>query len=65
MRSVGIPTGFWPPTIYRDGEGLKSIARQPSQRVPMYLLLSVFGFRDGAPPVSMKVDYVRIYLPPS
>ncbi len=50
-------------TIYRDGEALKSIARQSSQRSPMYLLLSVFGFRDGAPPVSMKIDYARIYLP--
>lgn len=51
-------------TLYRDGEALKTIARQPAQRVPMYLLLSVFGLRDGAPPVSLKADYVRVYTPP-
>lgn len=51
-------------TIYRDGQSVQRIARLPSQRVPMYLLLSLFGNGPHAPPATMQVDYVRVWTAP-
>ena len=48
-------------TVYRDGEAIVTIARQPSQRVPMYILLSLFGNVPKPPTATMEVDYVRVY----
>ena len=50
-------------TIWRDGAPIQRIARLPSQRVPLYLLLSIFGNQKNAPPATMQVDYVRVYTP--
>ncbi len=51
-------------TIYRDGAPVQRIARLPSQHVPMYLLLSLFGNGPHAPPATMQVDYVRLWTAP-
>ena len=51
-------------TIWRDGAPVQRIARLPSQRVPMYLLLSLLGNQTHAPPATMQVDYVRIWSAP-
>jgi hypothetical protein len=51
--------------FYYDQKEMARIARLPEQRVPMYLLLSVFGnpTQPIIEPATMKVDYVRIYAP--
>jgi hypothetical protein len=51
-------------TIWRDGAPVQRIARLPSQRVPMYLLLSLFGAQAHAPPATLQVDYVRVWTAP-
>ena len=50
---------------YVDGREVARIARLPSQRAPMYVLLSLFE-NAAAPvrtPAAMQVDYVRVYTP--
>ena len=49
-------------TVYRDGKPLKTIARLPAQRVPLYLLISLFGNKNP-PPATLKVDWARVYEP--
>ena len=51
-------------TIWRDGAPVQRIPRPPSQRIPMYLLLSLFGNQAHAPAATMQVDYVRIWTAP-
>lgn len=50
-------------TVFRDGKQLGTIARQPLQRRPLYLLLSLFGFAGEPPAADVQVDYVRVYTP--
>jgi hypothetical protein len=51
--------------FYYDRKEIGRIARLPEQRVPLYMLLSVFG-NPTQPvieqPAVMLVDYVRVYL---
>lgn len=49
--------------FYYDRKELGRINRLPEQRVPLYLLLSVFGnpTQPVIEPATMKVDYIRIY----
>ena len=54
------PTAF---TVWRDGAPVQTIPRQPRQRTPMYLLVSLFG-NDAPAPAAVKVDYVRVYAAP-
>ncbi|MET0660069.1 MAG: family 16 glycosylhydrolase [Steroidobacteraceae bacterium] len=51
--------------FYYDRKEICRIARLLEQRVPMYLLLSVFGnpTQPLIEPATMQVDYVRIYAP--
>lgn len=51
--------------FYYDGKELARIARLPEQRVPLYLLLSLFGnpAQPVIEPATMKVDYIRLYVP--
>jgi len=49
--------------FYYDRKEIARIARLPEQRVPLYLLLSVFGnpTQPLIEPATLKVDYIRIY----
>lgn len=52
--------------FYYDRVEISRVQRIPDQRVPLYLLLSVFG-NPTQPlieqPATMRVDYIRIYTP--
>jgi Glycosyl hydrolases family 16 len=49
--------------FYYDKKELARIERLPEQRVPLYMLLSVFGnpTQPVIQPATMLVDYVRVY----
>jgi hypothetical protein len=49
--------------FYYDSMELARIERLPEQRVPLYLLLSVFGnpTQPIVEPAAMLIDYVRVY----
>ena len=52
-------------TLFRDGVATRTIARQPKQRVPLYIVMTLFPNPSAATPGTayMQVDYVRVYLP--
>jgi hypothetical protein len=53
--------------VYYDRREVARIPRLPMQRAPMYPLLSLFENAADPPqePAMMKVDWVRIYAPPT
>ena len=61
---LATPTQF---VVFRDGQAVEMIARQPKQLGGMYMLLSLCGNpAAGTPiPTTMQVDYVRVYVPKS
>ncbi len=53
--------------VFRDGQAVRMIARQPKQLGGMYMLLSLCGNPPAGTPIptTMQVDYVRVYVPRS
>lgn len=49
--------------FYYDRKEISRVARLPAQRIPLYLLLSLFGnpTQPVIEPATMQVDYIRIY----